>query len=420
MHNFSLVQNSILTPTLLNQVTLGVNYFLQTFNDANTSFNPIALGLNTGVTDPTLIGRPKITINGFDYVGATQPLGRIDTTGHITDNLTWLRGRHQLRLGGEYRGAPLDVFYQINKRGSFVFDGTAVHGRRYDAERQPASSPISWRVSHQFERRDYRAGRLQRDYTRTRSTGGRTIQIASRPTQSELSACATPTMACCTMPRQHRSRSCRRRASPVPGRDWIRLSQGLNNFAPRIRLRLDADARNGKTVVRGAYGIFYDVPALNFFTANTGLPNGGGRESTPTRRHNPGLHDHRAQRGLPVRGPVFGSAGPSRRTGIRHRPEFPDAVRAELQLNIQRQLPRRPCSQAGYVGSLGRSWRCCATSISAQWRTAVRRSISDTRHDRHGFSHDQLELQLLSRRSCGNPSGRADGDIQLHAGPRHR
>ena len=77
------------------------------------SFMP-AIGLNTGVTDPTLAGSPKLTISGFDYVGATQPLGRIDTTGHITDNLTWVHGRHQLKLGGEYRRALLDVFYQIN------------------------------------------------------------------------------------------------------------------------------------------------------------------------------------------------------------------------------------------------------------------------------------------------------------------
>src|SRR3954454_6003008 len=124
MHNVSIVENAIFTPTLVNQLTLGVNYFLQTFNDVDTSINPAALGLNTGVSDPTLIGAPKITINGFDYVGATQPLGRVDTTGHITDNVTWTRGRHQLRLGGLYRRARLALFYQINKRGTFVFDGT--------------------------------------------------------------------------------------------------------------------------------------------------------------------------------------------------------------------------------------------------------------------------------------------------------
>ena len=31
MHNFSVVENAILTPSLVNQLTLGVNYFLQGF-----------------------------------------------------------------------------------------------------------------------------------------------------------------------------------------------------------------------------------------------------------------------------------------------------------------------------------------------------------------------------------------------------
>lgn len=34
-------------------------------------------------------------------------------------------GAHQLKVGGEYRRARLDVFYDTNKRGSFSFDGTA-------------------------------------------------------------------------------------------------------------------------------------------------------------------------------------------------------------------------------------------------------------------------------------------------------
>ncbi|MDQ1470100.1 MAG: hypothetical protein QOJ99_1580, partial [Bryobacterales bacterium] len=124
MHNYSVVENAILSPHMVNQLTLGVNYFLQTFNDLNTSFNPIALGLNTGVTEPTLQGAPKITISGFDYTGASNPLGRIDTTGHITDNLSYTNNGHLWRVGAEYRRAVLDVFYDINKRGTFVFDGS--------------------------------------------------------------------------------------------------------------------------------------------------------------------------------------------------------------------------------------------------------------------------------------------------------
>src|SRR5262249_46620838 len=42
MHNFSLVYNSVFSPRIANQVLAGVNYFKQTFNDFDTSFNPIA------------------------------------------------------------------------------------------------------------------------------------------------------------------------------------------------------------------------------------------------------------------------------------------------------------------------------------------------------------------------------------------
>jgi len=37
MHNVSIVLNSVLTPRMVNQSTLGTNFFLQVFNDADTS-----------------------------------------------------------------------------------------------------------------------------------------------------------------------------------------------------------------------------------------------------------------------------------------------------------------------------------------------------------------------------------------------
>ncbi len=52
VQNYSVIYNSILSPTISNQVLLGVSYFDQVFSDANTAINPVALGLNTGVTKP--------------------------------------------------------------------------------------------------------------------------------------------------------------------------------------------------------------------------------------------------------------------------------------------------------------------------------------------------------------------------------
>src|SRR5215831_12603023 len=69
IHNISAVESAILSARLVNQLTLGTNYFLQTFNDFNPGFNPPAMGLNTGITAGNQVGSPTINITGFDYVG---------------------------------------------------------------------------------------------------------------------------------------------------------------------------------------------------------------------------------------------------------------------------------------------------------------------------------------------------------------
>src|SRR5439155_12257382 len=93
-------------------------------NSFDHSADPLALGLNTDVTDPDLSGPPNITINGFAAVGGTQPLGRIDKTIHFTDSLSYATGAHQIKIGGEARVTKLFIFYDSNKRGTFTFDGT--------------------------------------------------------------------------------------------------------------------------------------------------------------------------------------------------------------------------------------------------------------------------------------------------------
>ena len=121
VYNYSLVHNFTLSPTMTNQITIGVNYFNQVFSDQKTGFDVDALGF---VTNSPYTQAPNITISGFEEIGNTPPEGRNDITGHLDEAFSWTKGKHQLRLGGEYRQAQIDEFYQRHSTGSFKFTGS--------------------------------------------------------------------------------------------------------------------------------------------------------------------------------------------------------------------------------------------------------------------------------------------------------
>ena len=124
VQNYSVIYNTILTPTISNQLLFGVSYFKQVFSDANTAIDPIALGLNTGVTAADLVGAPFVSIGNFALTGLTPDSGRQDITGHISDALSMTKGKHQMRFGGEFRKAQIDSMYTTGGRGGFFFNGS--------------------------------------------------------------------------------------------------------------------------------------------------------------------------------------------------------------------------------------------------------------------------------------------------------
>jgi len=128
VQNYSAVLNSVITSTTANQLLFGVSYFNQVFHDSNNSFNTQALGLylspDATIHGHPIPGAPNIEISGFDQVGITPPEGRNDVTGHLTDILSWVHGKHQFRFGGEVRQGRVDEFYHRRSLGSFTFDGT--------------------------------------------------------------------------------------------------------------------------------------------------------------------------------------------------------------------------------------------------------------------------------------------------------
>jgi carboxypeptidase family protein len=272
MHNVSVVTTSVFTSHVVNQFVVGYNYFLQKFNSFDTSADPIALGLNTSVTDPTLAGPPNITINGFAQVGGTQPLGRVDKTIHFTDSLNWQKGSHQIKVGGEARIAKLFVFYDSNKRGNFTFDGTVGPW---------ASLPTSQASAALKSLADFMAGDVVTGSIVLGNTHHNYFQNTWDVYAQDVWS-ATPNV---TLNYGLRYTSPGvLGASDGPLTTFI-ADKGMvstdtlypadrTDFSPRVGITY-TPTDSHKTVIRSGWGLFYDMLAVNFFTANTGFANGG-------------------------------------------------------------------------------------------------------------------------------------------------
>jgi hypothetical protein len=349
MHNFSLVDNQVLSNRAVNQIVLGVNYFLQTFNDENISYNPVGAGLNTGVTDPALSGAPNITITGFDPIGPTSPEGRIDSTGHVTDTFTYTLGSHQLRTGGEYRYSHNDVFYNLNKRGTFAFDGTqgpwAADTTISDKNVKSLADFLAGYVSNS----SIVYGSLQRLYD---EHGFEWFAQDSWKISRKLTlnyGVHWTAYGPFYSPAHNIS-------SFVPGQGVVYNSSShniynwrLNDFAPRFGF---AYAATSALVIRGGYGIYYDVPNLNTFGSDA--PKNGGAAGVQA---NPPVYTLTRSAYTIVSGqPLFTTSNipppPYNLFSVDQHLKTPSIQ--NFDLNAQYQMGSGVVLQAGYVGSLGR------------------------------------------------------------------
>jgi len=138
VQNIAIVYNRMISPSISNQILVGVNYFNQVFNDFNTNYDVQSLGFDTGAP---YTNAPNVTIGSFDEVGLTPPEGRNDITGHLTDQLSWTKGKHQMRFGGEFRQAQLDEFYKRHSVGAFTFDGTRIAATLNNGKTCTGSNP---------------------------------------------------------------------------------------------------------------------------------------------------------------------------------------------------------------------------------------------------------------------------------------
>src|SRR5277367_693391 len=112
---------STLSPSKINEVRFGYSRYRTSFSSLDANFDPNSIGLNFGTGK---LGLPEFDFTNIENLGATGfsvPRGRTSQSFQILDNFTWLKGRHTLKFGGEFRRAEISNFNDNLERGIYQF-----------------------------------------------------------------------------------------------------------------------------------------------------------------------------------------------------------------------------------------------------------------------------------------------------------
>jgi hypothetical protein len=377
VYNYSAILNSVLTPRMTNQLLFGVNYFNQTFNDANHSFDTKAMGLflspDALINGQPILGAPNIAISGFEQVGISAPQGRNDITGMLSDVVSYNVGRHQFRFGGEFRQGRVDEFYFRNSRGKFSFTGT-YPGTPWLATCAPNPTPTCALA-------DFLAGDVSSSSIAV-GNAERKVLVNGLNFFAQDAWQITPRLNLNLGLRWDyfgplHSNGSKDLAVFVPSLGGIKIQgNGIdsifppdrNNFAPRLGFAYQPTARND-LAIRGSFGVFYDQINMNPFLDFRPPNNADGLEDNPAGPHpvstysanTLGQTSYTWQPNTYIFNPValcvtgqVAECGTSKFDVFSVNQNFRTPYFFQYSLNVQKSFSNGAVWQIGYVGSEGR------------------------------------------------------------------
>lgn len=315
----TLVETHVFSPSLVNEARLGFNRIAISFSPAFTA-DQATYGINAGVTAP--IGLPQIQVQAaqFTFGGPSGfPQGRFDTTGVFSDTLNILRGKHSIKVGGEFRRFINDNFsgdtgfFRFPDMTAFLNDQASFF--RVTPGRHP--SRIFVNALGVFAQDNYKVNPnlslelgLRFDWNGTPREAENRFVVFDAPSVSLL---------------QQGSHG----LSNVYNQNY--------NVEPRLGFAYDFDGQ-GKTVLRGGYGLQSDQPATNLVSPLASNPPFANPISTskPT--------------SLATAFAVQAAGALSPASVQRN---FRNAYVQTYNLNVQRLLPGGAVLQIGYYGSKG-------------------------------------------------------------------
>jgi len=342
------------TPTgfVVNQLRFGFNRFSQQIYTGDHTKPATDFGINTGVTNPLDYGFPEIVISGFNRLGPSTNwplLTTPDLTYQITDNLTWTRGHHFLKFGGEFRTGSTDNTRDKYGKGYISFNslddfmtGNWQHGYILTGNTHREVSQKSF------------GGYAQDDWRivpRLTVTAGLRYDVSLPITEAHNQLA---------------------NFDPVNGIQQVGVqisspyNTDWNNFAPRLGFAWDMFGR-GKTVLRAGAGFIYEIPHISLYISQNNAE-AMGLATIPSGANGIAVTGGNITAGVvspdlnwTVAGPVFGdipttkltcdSSTPCSILGVDRNIRTPYVI--NWNLNLQHQLTSALALQVAYVGNRG-------------------------------------------------------------------
>lgn len=297
-----------------------------TLNEARFSY--IRRNLQFPENDPT---SPTATIGGFFTIGGASnfPQGRVQDSYQFSDVLTSQRGRHALKAGTDVRFIKLDNQAAFDSKGTFTFNNFQDYMNNLA---QPFAQALQ--TSSFLAKQWQMAFFVQDDF---KATPNLTFNIGLRYENSTIPLGFFGA----TDPESL--------AALVPGP----TKRDNNNWAPRLGFAYSPQLQGGilrsffgdAGVVRGGYGVSYDVLFYNILTVNA--------SNYP--RVVVGRLDN-AQNVYPNIAPVTGEAVFNPLATYVNTPEDAQNPMTHFwSLTVQRELAGRYTLEYGYTGNIGRN-----------------------------------------------------------------
>ena len=317
---FTLNETHTFGNTIVNEFRFGFNRIFITFNGANTD-NPTTFGF-TGLTS---FGLPEIQIQEtqLDFGGVSGfPQGRGDTTLVWADTLSWLVGKHNLKLGTEIRRSYNNNFN--NDMALFIFSTVANFAAGKPSQfafvQGGTSSAIATGSLQFFAQDNYK---VLSNFT---WESGFRYELNTTPIERFNRFVAFDPAAKASL---HR----------VATSGFDQIYDTNHNFMPRIGFAWDP-FKKGKTSVRAGYGIFFDQPVTNSVTGLTTNPpfTNNVRINSPPSFGNPFL-------GSPSTGGSLNINSIS--------PGFLNSYVQDWNFNIEHEIMRDLGIMVGFFGSKG-------------------------------------------------------------------